>query len=291
MRSATMLQVNESARQYTDAIVTNVWADGVNRAPCFAFTHDPMADADCVKKAESSAMHGRANRIAAAKVRKAELDVLLLKYKIVAHRLVYREPANGGKYRAECKEDYEHFIKHYQHRAKDKCLGANCFLVHDAGNAYKEKKKAAQNVCDTIMKTLKVGQSAVLPPIVHHAFSVNDHSLHAVAKGKAKSAKVARKLKSDLEFTLALMHEVDAVAPKTIEGWFTRNYAYAVCDKGDAKIKAAMSELLDSPDQRWIPYHSDCLEGYFQSHPAEREKVVKKQAKQPKQGKVPARNT
>jgi hypothetical protein len=95
-RSETMLQVNETVREYTDALVTNVWADGVNRTPCMAFTHNPAADRTCLDQANKSASKGRAARVATAKAQIKELDRLLKKYKINKERLVYMAPKKKG---------------------------------------------------------------------------------------------------------------------------------------------------------------------------------------------------
>jgi hypothetical protein len=281
-----MLQVNETVREYTDALVTNVWADGVNRTPCMAFTHNPAADRTCLDQANKSALRGRATRVATAKAQIKELDRLLKKYKIDKERLVYMAPKKkGSKYCAESREIYKAFIALYEEK-DNRTFGANCFLVHDAGNAYKEPQSKKSKVCESIMKTKKVGRYAVLPPIVHHAISVNDHSLHAVMKALWNALK---DLESDLESTLALMHFADEVKGETIKAWFTRNYAYEAHNKGDEAITKAMGALVFKPAQLWNPYHDSCLEAYLQRFPSERDLILKPKAVKPKAGTVHGR--
>ena len=281
-----MLQVNETVREYTDALVTNVWADGVDRTPCMAFTHNPAADRTCLAQANNSALKGRAARVLAAKAQIKELDKLLKKYNINAERLVYLAPKKkDSKYCAESREIYKAFIDLYQDKDKT-TFGANCCLVHDAGNAYKEPKSKKSKVCESIMKAKKIGRYAVLPPIVHHAISVNDHSLHAVMKALWNALK---DLESDLESTLALMQFADQVEGKDIKAWFTRNYAYDAHNLGDEAITKAMSSLVFKPAHLWNPYHDSCLEAYLQRFPEQRDLILKPQAEKPKAGSVHGR--
>jgi len=259
--------------QYTDSIVTNYWADGVNRTPSIAYSHNPAFDMDAIVRAR----HGSKFQQSKAAATVATLEAALARYGIAANRVHYIVPSKpGAMYCAESPELYEHFISVYQTAtvfSKDTCV------VRDAGNAYSRDG-------ESIIIAAEILNDVILPPVNHHAFSVNDHSAHGVAKAKWRALK---KLDNDLDSTLALLKELDNIPSAHVIGWFKRNYLYDTYDKSEEIITAAMNELLFGDSTRWAAHHEDCLVAYYDKYPQELEAIEAPPKKKAKSGKIKAR--
>ena len=255
---------------YTDSIVTNVWGDGKNLTPSIAYSHNPATDIDAVKRAAKGTKRAREK----AAVSVANLKKALIKYNIDQKRVRYIVPTKkGAMYCPETPEIYTDFIKTYQSKT---VFTTDTWVIRDAGTAYIKDGISvviAANVLNDI----------TLPPVNHHAFSVNDHSLHGHSKGKWHAL---RDLDNDLDSTLALLQLIDNVPKQTIETWFNRNYLYDTYNKSAKVVTDAMTNLLFGKSTRWEMHHNDCLEAFYKEFPDKFEEIEMPKAKKVKRGKA-----
>ena len=200
------------------------------------------------------------------------------KYKIDKSRICYMIPhKTKAQFCAEKPEVYEHFIDTHH---TSNIFTADTWVIRDAGTAYINKNK------QSVIKAAGIQNDVTLPPICHHSFSVNDHSLHGATKVKWRS----KEAKNELESTLMLMQEIDNVAKKDIEKWFTRNYLYQTFDKSANERTKAMKELLFGKSMNWKDHHDEGLAAFYEKFPDKRIKPKVVKPKKVTRGKVIARN-
>ena len=240
------------------------------------FSFNPKFDLKVVAKATADLANGKASRITKAEAQVAALRVALAKYNISEDRVIFLSPdGNTSKYCAESPEIYTMFLNKYKNSLKQ----AHAWIVRDAGNAYSPGGVS-------VLESAKVGHEIILPPILHHFFSVNDNKLHTVAK------KVWRAMKdhsNDIESSLYLLQALDNVAERHIKGWFVKNFCCETYDKSDNVLTAALTTLISSKATKMEDYHDECLEAYYTANPAQKLATQTKAKKPPKQGQVKVR--
>jgi hypothetical protein len=153
-----MLAIAPNKNAWTNAIVTNVWADGKNRTPCVLYTHNPAFDLKMVQNAPANAKAKAQDQLKALKKALADNS-------IADFRVVCLEPSKkGSHYCAESPVMYKDFVQRYKGQARaGQTFNANTWVVRDMGTAFSPGGKS-------VMEEEGITQESVLPPAVHHFF-------------------------------------------------------------------------------------------------------------------------
>jgi hypothetical protein len=271
-RSKKPQQLPSTINPWTDAIVTCVWADGAFRTPAIAFTYNPQMKKTHVADAANKSKNKKADAKAAAK----ELADVCTEYQVSADRVVYLEPPAGKKfYCAESSDLYLAFINFY-HDLDQRIFSKQTWVIRDAGNAYKVAG-------ESIITKFGIDNDITLPPIVHHAFSVNDNSLHSVAKAWWRKDNDHT---NGLVSTVRLLDCLDRVEPDHIKGWFRRNFMMDHYDKSPEELSIAMTALLYAQSELHEEYHNDCQAFYYDRYPDQEPDPDEPKAKKAKGGQA-----
>ena len=206
----------------------------------------------------------QAQRKAEAKAER--IEEALRRLGIDESRVVYMGVEGETKhYCYERPDIYQDFLERYTRHFK-----RDVWVVRDAGTAYINPDTGLSVITEFGCT------EAVLPPLVHHFFSVNDNSLHAVAKARWRAQKYDG---DDVESTLQLLWYLDQVSGVNICDWFTRNFARIVTRRDPEALVVAMEALLFQPSDCYRDYHESCLEFYYENWP---EALVEAEGKPPK---------
>jgi hypothetical protein len=256
--SGVMPSIGTIVPEYTNAIVTCLCADGKNATPAMLYTFNPAFDLQVVVKANAGKASGKAARVQKAEAQLARLTAALAKYKVDAKRVVYMESESGGKYCAESARIYEHFLNANKKRLNHK----DTVIIRDAGKSF---TPGGVSVISSTLPAL--GHQVVLPPILHHYFSVNDNRDHGVAKAPWRALPDHS---DDLESSLFLLHQLDVVREDHIRGWFATNFCFATYDKSEAALTKALEALFFGKAALMGDYHDECLLAYYDEYPAQK---------------------
>ncbi len=176
---------------YTNAIVTMISGDGLNRTPCMLFTHDPR-----MAKEQKDTVRGKRIR--------SEFEEALKKYNIKEDRIIYVQ--SKKTYFAESPEVYEHFLTRYEIPKDD-------LILHDGGNAFKRRKTS-------IFDNLGLKNHVVYPADVHQFLSPNDNKLHGC---KSIWHEEYYKFENGACASLRLMELIDLDTVKNSKTYFQNN--------------------------------------------------------------------
>lgn len=218
---------------YTDCIVTLVWADGVNRTPPLAFTFNNNVTPPAKRTP------ARVRKYKAAK--KAHRDAGISWGRM-------RAKEGSGTYVKESAEIIRIFIK----ECEDVVDWSECLIFRDKGKAFLEEG-------EDVLESLGVGKVVVYPSCVHELLSPNDNKLHGVCKTKWRNSKVSKKL--NILATLALLKHLDDVKPGHIRNWWNHNF---MLDAKRIKMDACLA-IVKGDNERGVEaqkLHDACHREY-----------------------------
>lgn len=179
---------------YTNAIVSMIWADGMNHTPCILYTHDP-------RMAPKQKNTARGSTIRAAFVAALE------EYGITEDRINYSP--SKKHYTAESAEVYEHFLRSYD-------LPDDVLILHDGGTAFKRQSKS-------VFEAMGYKNHVTYPSEVHQYLSPNDNNLHGC---KSVWRREYSKFPDDVSASLRLMQLIDQDTIDNSQYYFERNILY-----------------------------------------------------------------
>ncbi len=188
--------VAEDISNFTNCVVTCVWADGKNRTPPKLFTYNPAfrTDRNPTKKRLEQLAH---------------LHECLDKYGISEDRVIYIGESKNEmkKYARECPDLIRLFFE-------DSNVPAGCTVYSDEGNSFFDNGKSV---------LLEVGfrKHVCYPARVHQYLSVNDNPLHGTSKQSWRNCGV--KFSDDVESCLALLSFLDRDIVNHSKDWWDRN--------------------------------------------------------------------
>lgn len=185
-----------ASSQFTNAIVTVVWSDGVNRTPPALFTFNGKFRLD------------RVGRPAWAREREA-LVAALARYRLEAGRVIYVGAEQNEKhtYASESADLLRQFFGRYP-------IPEGVVVFSDNGAAFFPEGQSA-------LEPLGFAKHVAYPAPVHQYLSPNDNRLHGTSKTRWRSSRVD--FKNDVEASLMLLHYLDEDIQQYGATWFKRN--------------------------------------------------------------------
>lgn len=184
-------KANLKAKLYTDAVVTMICADGINRYPSMLFTRNPKMAPE-----QKNTVRGRKLR--------EEFEASLKRYNITEDRIVYIKAPKH--FTGESPEIYEQFLTRNK-------VPKNVLILHDGGNAFKRGSRS-------ILEEMGYANHVVYPTEVHQYLSPNDNNLHGC---KAAWREQYYDFVLDVEAPLRLMELIDQDSVKNARYYFKRN--------------------------------------------------------------------
>lgn len=219
---------------YTNCIITCIWADGENRTPAVLFTHNPK-----FRKWDTITTNRAKNA--------QELALCLVKYSIDRPRIVYIKPSSTGSktYVKESPELLRKFFSIYQ-------LPHKKTIFSDKGNAFVDNQS-------DVLTELGFENHRTYPPPVHHCLSPNDNMLHGAAKKIWREK--CKSFEDDLDASCLLLNLLDQQTILHSKTWFDRNM-FKVTELGVEEVFHECSE----EKLAWIEY---CKNLYYDSQGAD----------------------
>ena len=186
----------DQATEYTNCVITCLWADGVNRTPSMLFTYNPAFRRD------RTPTQRRATLV-------AHLDETLQKYNLASGRVVYvGEPKREARsYVTESPGLLRQFFKNYN-------IAEGAVVLTDNGNSLFEEGKS-------VLLKLGFDRHECYPAAVHQYLSPNDNHLHGTAKQSWRKAGVD--YKDDVASCLCLLSQLDQHSTAKSKQWFNQN--------------------------------------------------------------------
>lgn len=190
-------RINVQSPQYTNCIVTLIWADGEPRTPPIMFTSD----------------HGfRDSKVSTDRRKKirSETDDLMQEYGITRNQIIWLD--THRHYISESTA----ILRLYQDRVQ---VPPGCVIFSDEGNAFFESGTA-------LLPELFGARTAQYLPKVHHFLSPIDNHFHGSAKAKwrALQAKNGWGKDDDVRSSLCLLHILSTMPKEEVSGYFRKNF-------------------------------------------------------------------
>jgi len=216
-----------SIPNYTNCIITCVWADGMNRTSAMLFTYNAAFRCD---------RNPTELRVAQVK----HLNECLKKYDITPDRIVYvgKEKNETRKYVAESPGLLRRFF-HYHG------VPQGAVILSDNGKSFFERGKS-------VLLDLGFKKHECYPAAVHHYLSPNDNRLHGTAKQAWRTSGIS--YKDDVESCSLLLHRLDCDTCVQSKLWFDRNML---------ELKEADLEItIGSGNKKYSKLHKSWLHAY-----------------------------
>ena len=185
-----------SIPNYTNCIITCIWADGVNRTSAMLFTYNAAFRCD---------RNLTERRVAQVK----HLNECLKKYGITPERIVYvgKEKNETREYVPESPELLRRFFQYHG-------VPQGAVILSDNGKSFFEQGKS-------VLLDLGFQKHECYPAAVHHYLSPNDNRLHGTAKQAWRTSGV--NYKDDVESCSLLLNRLDRDTCVQSKWWFDRN--------------------------------------------------------------------
>lgn len=182
--------------QYTNCIVTVVWADGINRTPPMLFTYNPAFRQDRSSTARRAALV-------------QHFDDCLNEKGIDVKRIVYvgEEKGESRSYVSESPALPRYFFGHYK-------VPKRAVILSDLGGSFVDQGKS-------VLLDLGFQKHACYPAAVHQYLSPNDNRLHGTAKKVWRESDID--YKDDVKSCIFLLHRLDNDIHTQSRMWFDRN--------------------------------------------------------------------
>jgi len=195
-RGGPQPMVVDNSSNFTNCIVTNVWADGENRTPSRLYTYNPAFRKD-----------RNPTKIRLQQV--AHLDYCLGKYGISEDRIIYigNQTKEMRKYARECPEIIRLFFSDFE-------VPTGCTIYTDEGNAFFDKDQS-------VLLETGFQKHKCYPSKVHQYLSINDNPLHGTSKQQWRNSGVD--FSDDVESCILLLHLLDINTVKHSKYWWNRN--------------------------------------------------------------------
>lgn len=181
---------------FTNCIVTCVWADGKNRTPPVLFTYNQKfrRDRPSTERREEQVDY---------------LDERLAHYGIDKDRVIYIGKDKGEKetYAKESPDLLRRFFGLYR-------ILTDAVALSDNGNSFFEKS-------ESVLEALGVKNHLCYPANVHQYLSVNDNALHGTSKASWRTSGVDHS--DDVDSCLMLLNHLDRDIINYSKHWFKRN--------------------------------------------------------------------
>lgn len=177
--------------------------------------------------------------------KKNHLEPMLGKYGLKDSRVEWWQAPSGTSKTYATEQAYcvRDFLKVYKKQFR---------LAHvvysDGGAAFRPKGKSVVEEAGLA--------HVVFPAAIHQFLSPNDNSLHGV--GKAKCRAHFSDMTDDVETSLFLLRAFDDVSPKTVRGWFKRNFLLGQTGKLEKKTH----EIIFGPAHKRNAERRQCIEAY-----------------------------
>lgn len=219
--------VSSAISNYTNCILTCVWADGINRTPSMLFTYNQefRLDRNPTERRNDQVEH---------------LERCLNLYNIDADRVVYIGKYKGEKehYARESPELARLFFEKYQEQID---LAA-VTVLSDEGNSFFEEG-------ESVFDQMGFNEHKTYKPDVHQYFSPNDNDLHGTGKGSWRSSRVD--FSDDVDSSLRLLHYFDKDTITHSKHWFHRNIL-GLTESGVANLVAARGPKKSHLHKGWL---------------------------------------
>ena len=186
----------EKASNYTNCVVTCLWADGINRTPPVLFTYDPAfrTDRPPTKRRDAQLAH---------------LRRCMDQYGITENRIIYigTEKKEMKKYARECPDLIRRFFEIYQ-------VPSDTTIFSDEGKSFIENGKS-------VLLNLGFAKHIKYPARVHQFISPNDNKAHGTAKQAWRTSRVDHS--DDVMSCLCLLSYLDTHIVRYSKNWWDTN--------------------------------------------------------------------
>ena len=226
--ASPMGKVNVPKSRYTNCLLTLSYSSGF-QSQCMCFTYNVK-----FKKLPGDSVH--------VKRHNNDLEKLSTKYDIDLKRVVYWKPPKGkdSLYMRECHEMVTEMTELYDFP---------CKRIHsDNGAAFKVK---GVDVLES-----HGYRRFTSPAPIHQWVSVNDNSMHGVAKTRWRKAR--KNFANDVEATFHLMHLMDIISHENIKEWFKRNFCIGNFDVKKEHIRKIIGHTTGKNSKFW----AECRKEY-----------------------------
>lgn len=186
----------DKVSNFTNCIITCVWADGVNRTPPLLFTYN-------------SAFRLDRNPTKRRTAQQAHLIGLMDKYGISKERIIYvgSERHESRKYVRESPDLIRRFFGVYG-------VLEGVTIYSDEGNAFFDNG-------ESVLKEHGFKKHVCYPAKVHQYLSPNDNRLHGTSKQSWRNSGID--FSDDIHRCLALLHFLDRDIVKHSRHWWVTN--------------------------------------------------------------------
>jgi len=184
---------------FTNCIVTCIWADGVDRTPSVLFSYNQV-----FRKGLNSTKRRDAIQ--------AELDDAIKRYDLKPEQLVYvgKEKNEHGHYVSESSGILKHFLAMYD-------IPEGAVILSDNGRSLVSAKGSTEV---PVLEAAGFKKHICYPAAVHQFLSPNDNELHGAAKQKWRN--MGDHMDDDIESSCALLHVFQAFNVH-VPSWFDKN--------------------------------------------------------------------
>jgi len=218
----------DSNTNYTNCIITCLWADGVNRTPSMLFTYNAAFRRD---------RNPTTRRVAQDK----QFDECLKKYDLSPERICYvgEKRKETRTYVTESSDLLRQFFRHYG-------VAQDTVVLSDNGNSFFEQGKS-------VLLELGFKKHECYPAAVHQYLSPNDNRLHGAAKQSWRTSGI--NYKDDLDSCLCLLNRLDRDTRTHGKHWFENNML---------KLREAdLESMIGSLGGKFSNLHRSWLRAYW----------------------------
>ena len=210
--------------KYTNAAMTCIWADGVNRTPSVLLTYNPAFRLD--RNPTSRREEQREHLLTVTRELQADLSQIAN----------VGNPSNEHRvYVAETDTLVQKFVERYP-------IEEGCIALTDNGHAFFSGG-------NSVLTKIGFGRHIAYPASVHQILSPNDNHLHGVAKRRWKSQQ--NDFLDDVRSSVTPLHYLDEETTKHAKTFFDRNiFDRNFKDVGDLVCKKPNKKSLETKRRR-----------------------------------------
>lgn len=219
-----------SRSNYTNCIVTCIWADGTNRTPPILFTYNQKF------RTNRRTTQKRADQV-------AHFKTTCKKYKIKKSRIIYngRDTKETRNYVTESSSILKQFFQHYS-------IPTDSTVLSDQGAAFLEGG-------NDVLLSLGFKYHITYPSVVHQYLSPNDNRFHGSAKQKWRA--MGLDYKDDIESSIALLYCLDECTHNS-HFWFDQNLQINQFNTSQQK----MDLLINGYEEDDNDFYKECSEEF-----------------------------
>lgn len=217
--------------QFTNAIITCVWSDGVNRTPSVLFTFNGKFRHDRVAQ-RYARQEWRADKFV--------LDGTMKRLGIAPSRVIYigDEKRETRIYVPESPVLIRRFFDLYQ-------VPEGCVIFSDNGKSMYENKTS-------VLLNLGFARHSTYPAAVHQYLSPNDNRLHGAAKQQWRNMEID--FKDDVSASLELLRLLDEDTVSNSKLYFINNITSLTLDSALAMLRGRWGKMASVDTERRVAY-------------------------------------